>query len=230
LTGIASLPRPELDVLRQSSRASIFVEGVGPSGRFDSELSQVTAEINTDIPSLKLRLLKEEDAEELSLRVDQNRAHLRRWASWVDGTTSSSDTLKFVRFCLQSAVAGTGFHYVLLIDGEIVGLVTFNTIEKINRCATMGYWLAKSQTGRGLMTTAAKTLISEGFRQLELNRIQATVATENYPSQAVCDRLGLKKEGILRQAEWVNDHFVDLTMNSVLRSEWNQKMIKLDTR
>jgi ribosomal-protein-serine acetyltransferase len=185
----------------------------------------VTPEIKTEIPSLKLRLLKEEDAEELSLRVDQNREHLRRWASWVDGTTTTSDTLKFVRFCLQSAVAGTGLHYALLLDSKIVGLVTFNTIEKINRCATMGYWLAKSQTGRGLMTTAAKTLVNEGFRQLALNRIQATVATENYPSQAVCDRLGLKKEGILRQAEWVNDHFVDLTMNSVLRSEW---MAQLD--
>jgi ribosomal-protein-serine acetyltransferase len=180
----------------------------------------VTAEINTEIPALKLRLVREEDAEELSLRVDQNRAHLRRWASWVDGTTTTSDTLKFVRLCLQSAVAGTGFHYALLVGGEIVGLVTFNTIEKINRCATMGYWLAKAQTGRGLMTTAAKTLISEGFRQLELNRIQATVATENYSGQAVCDRLGLKKEDILRQAEWVNDHFVDLTMNSVLSNEW----------
>ena len=74
------------------------------------------------------------------------------------------------------------------------------------------------------MTTAAKTLISEGFRQLELNRIQARVATGNCPSQAVCDRLGLKKEGILRQAEWANDHFIDLTMNSVLRSEWEQKL------
>ena len=180
-------------------------------------------EIKTEIPSLILRLLREEDAEELSLRVDQNREHLRRWASWVDGTTTTSDTLKFVRFCLESAVSGTGFRYALLQDGEIVGLVTFNSIEKVNRCATMGYWLAKSQTGRGLMTTAAKTLISEGFRQLELNRIQARVATGNYPSQAVCDRLGLKKEGILRKAEWVNDHFVDLTMNSVLRSEWKQK-------
>jgi RimJ/RimL family protein N-acetyltransferase len=55
---------------------------------------------------------------------------------------------------------------------------------------------------------------------LELNRIQARVATGNYPSQAVCERLGLKKEGILRQAEWLYDHFVDLTMNSVLRTEW----------
>ena len=159
---------------RLSSRSSGFVEGVGSGGRFDSELSPVTPEIKTDIPSLKLRLLREEDAEELSLRVDQNREHLRRWAPWVDETTTRSDTLKFVRFCLDSAVAGTGFHYALLLNGEIVGLVTFNTIEKINRCATMGYWLAKSQTGRGLMTTAAKTLISEGFRQLELNRIQAT--------------------------------------------------------
>ena len=88
----------------------------------------------------------------------------------------------------------------------------------------MGYWLAKSQTGRGLMTTAAKKLIREGFRQLDLNRIQARVATENYPSQAVCDRLGLKREGILRQAEWVNDHFVDLMMNSVLSGEWMARL------
>jgi ribosomal-protein-serine acetyltransferase len=181
-------------------------------------------EIKTELPSLYLRLVREEDAEELYLRVDQNREHLQWRVSWVDGTTTKSDTLKFVRFCLESAVSGTGFHYALLLDAEIVGLVAFSSVEKINRCATMGYWLAKSQTGRGLMTTAVKTLISEGFRQLELNRIQARVATGNCPSQAVCDRLGLKKEGILRQAEWANDHFIDLTMNSVLRSEWEQKL------
>jgi hypothetical protein len=64
----------------------------------------MTPEIKTEIPPLKLRLLKEEDAKELSLRVDQNREHLRRWASWVDGTTTTADTLKFVRFCLESAV------------------------------------------------------------------------------------------------------------------------------
>jgi ribosomal-protein-serine acetyltransferase len=120
------------------------VESIGSGGRFDSELNPVTPEIETEIPWLKLRLVREEDAEELSLRVDQNREHLRRWASWVDGTTTQADTLKFVRFCLQSAVAGKGGHYALLLDSEIVGMVAFNTIEKINRCATMGYWLAKS--------------------------------------------------------------------------------------
>jgi ribosomal-protein-serine acetyltransferase len=54
------------------------------------------------------------------------------------------------------------------------------------------------------------------------NRIQAR-AIGNYPSQAVYDRSGLKKEGVLRQAEWLYDHYVDLTMNGVLRTEWKEQ-------
>jgi RimJ/RimL family protein N-acetyltransferase len=75
----------------------------------------------------------------------------------------------------------------------MIGMVSLNSIENHNRCATTGYWLAKSQTGIGLMTAALKALIAEGFHHLELNRIQALVAAGNYPSQAVCDRAGLKK-------------------------------------
>ena len=69
----------------------------------------------------------------------------------------------------------------------------FNRIEKNNRCAAMGFWLLKPQTGKGLMTAAVKGLISpRGFEQLSLNRIEARVATGNHASQAVCDRAGLK--------------------------------------
>jgi hypothetical protein len=66
---------------RLSSCSPSVVEGVGPGVGFDSGLILVTPQIKTEIPSFKLRqLLKEGDAEELSLRVDQNREHLRRWA------------------------------------------------------------------------------------------------------------------------------------------------------
>jgi ribosomal-protein-serine acetyltransferase len=177
-----------------------------------------------------LRLLKEENAEELYLRNDQNRDHLRQWMPWLDETKSASDTLNFIRRSLESATAGTQYHYALLLGSELVGVVAFNAIEKLNHCATIGYWLAKSKMGRGYMTAADKALIDDGFQHLELNRIQARVATGNHPSQAVCDRLGLKKEGVLRQAERLYDHYVDLTMNSVLRSEWNQKVAKCGAR
>jgi ribosomal-protein-serine acetyltransferase len=70
------------------------------------------------------------------------------------------------------------------------------------------------------MTASVRRLINYGFGDLNLNRIEIRVAVGNQPSQAICDRLGLKEEGILRQAEWLYDHFVDLRVNSVLRSEW----------
>jgi len=206
---------------RLSARSSGVVESPRSGGRPDSELKSVTLEIRAEIPSLKLRLLKEEDAEELFLSNDQNRGHLRQWMPWLEETKSPSE-LNFIRRSLESATAGTQYSYALVLDDELVGVVAFNNIEKLNHCATMGYWLAKSKMGRGYMTAAVKALIDEGFQQLELNRIQARVATGNYPSQAVCDRLGLKKEGVLRQAEWLYDHYVDLTMNSILRSEWKE--------
>jgi ribosomal-protein-serine acetyltransferase len=199
------------------------MESPRSDGRSDSELKPVTPEIKTEIPSLILRLQREEDAEELSLRVDQNREHLRRWLPWLDGAKVTSDQLKFIQRCSEGAAAGTAFHYSLLSGGEIIGMVSFSKIEKLNRCATMGYWLAEPQTGRGLRTAAVKALIDEGFQQLELNRIQARVATDNHRSQAVCDRSGLKKEGVLRQAEWLYDHFLDMTMNSVLKAESKEK-------
>lgn len=180
----------------------------------------MTTEILTEVPSLVLRLLREEDAEELSLGVDEDRGHLRRWMPWAKDT---SNQLKFIQRCSEGAAAGKAFHYALLSDGEIVGMISFSTIEKLSHCATMGYWLAESQTGRGLMTAALKALINEGFQHLELNRIQALVATGNYPSQAVCDRAGLKKEGVLRQAGWLYDQYVDMTMDSILRTEWKEQ-------
>jgi hypothetical protein len=42
------------------------------------------------------------------------------------------------------------------------------------------------------------------------------------PSQAVCERPGLKNEGVLREAEWLYDHYVALTMSAVLKSEWRK--------
>jgi hypothetical protein len=57
---------------------------------------------------------------------------------------SASDTLNFIRRRLDSATAGTQYNYALLLDGGFVVVVAFNNIEKNNRCATTGYWLAKS--------------------------------------------------------------------------------------
>jgi hypothetical protein len=86
---------------RLSARSSGIAESSRSGGRSDSELKPVTPEIKTEIPSLTLRLLREEDAQELFLRNDQNRDHLRQWMPWLDETKSASDTLNFIRRSLD---------------------------------------------------------------------------------------------------------------------------------
>jgi hypothetical protein len=65
------------------------------------------------MPSLKLRLLKQEDAEELALRVDQNRERLRHWLPWLDGAKDTCDQLKFIQRCSEGATAGASLRHPL---------------------------------------------------------------------------------------------------------------------
>jgi RimJ/RimL family protein N-acetyltransferase len=55
---------------------------------------------------------------------------------------------------------------------------------------------------------------------LNLNRIEVRIAPENQASRAVCIRLRFRHEGILREAEWLGDRFVDLEVYSLLKSDW----------
>jgi ribosomal-protein-serine acetyltransferase len=174
----------------------------------------------TEFSDLNLRPLTRKDSDALFRLTESNRQYLRRWLPWLDLARTLADTRSFVRGSIGRREAGLGLDYGVFLRSEIVGVITFNTLSRLHRSGTIGYWLAELYTRRGLMTASVRRLINYGFGELNLNRIEIRVAVGNQPSQAICDRLGLKQEGILRQAEWLYDHFVDLRVNSVLRSEW----------
>jgi ribosomal-protein-serine acetyltransferase len=164
--------------------------------------------------------LDEQHAEEMFRLIDRNREHLRPWMPWLDNTRTVDDSEEFIHNSRVAQAKGEGLVAGIFAGGKLVGLTSFVRVETANRSALIGYWIGEEHQGKGLVTRACAALIDYGFEELGLNRIVIRAATDNRRSQAVPLRLGFAREGVERQAEWVNDRFVDLVVFSLLRGEW----------
>ena len=182
--------------------------------------------LDTTIPDLRLVPLREGDAEELFALTAANRAHLRRWLPWVDEVRSVADTSAHVRNGLELRRLGLRMDYTVRLRDRMIGSIAYHLLQQAHRFGVIGYWLALDATGRGYMTAAVRRLVEHGFIDLNLNRIELRVAIGNCASQKICTRLGFREEGVLREAEWLHDHFVDLRVNALLRSEWQQRVTR----
>ena len=72
------------------------------------------------------------------------------------------------------------------------------------------------------MTRACRALVTHAFRELGLHRVEIRAAPGNRRSRAIPERLGFRQEGILRDAEWPYDHYVDLVVYAMLADEWEE--------
>ncbi|ASS76444.1 RimJ/RimL family protein N-acetyltransferase [Tumebacillus algifaecis] len=168
----------------------------------------------------ELRLLEEFHAEEFFRLTDANREHLREWLPFVDGVQAVENTLGFIKMGREQYANNQGTHYGIFYEGQLAGVIGYHFIDWSNRGTSIGYWLGRSFTGRGLMTAAVKALVDQAFQEYQLNRVEIRVATGNVKSQAIPERLGFVKEGVLRQREWMYDRWLDHVVYSMLASEW----------
>ena len=173
----------------------------------------------------ELRLLEERHAEELSDLTNRNRDHLRAWLPWVDANRTVEDRKKFIRGALKQFAENNGFQAGIWYDGRLAGVVGYHAIDWENRSTALGYWLGEEYQGKGLVTAACRALVEHAFEELGLNRVSIACATENKKSCAVpeTERLGFRREGVVRQAEWLYDHFVDHAVYATLASEWRKR-------
>jgi ribosomal-protein-serine acetyltransferase len=170
----------------------------------------------------ELRLLDLQQTEKLFELTEQNRSHLREWLPWVDSNLSYEETARFIRSTLDQLAQNYGFQAGIWHRGHLAGVIGFHRIEWANRRTSIGYWVGKEYQGKGLVTKACIALIDYAFNELRLNRIEIRCATGNKKSCDIPERLGFTKEGVIRQAEWLYDHFVDHNVYGILASEWKK--------
>jgi len=106
-------------------------------------------------------------------------------------------------------------------DGEAMGTCGYHRWEKRFFRAEIGYDLSPSFWGQGYMTEALRAVISSGFEQMKLNRIEALVYTENDRSIRLLQNLGFVQEGLLRDYFYLNGEFYAHYVFSFLKREWD---------
>jgi len=98
---------------------------------------------------------------------------------------------------------------VLKETGRQIGSCGYNWWQPSHRRAELSYMLASDHWGRGLAT-----------EQIDLNRIEALVSPANGASRRVLEKVGMRPEGILREAVNVKGVLADHILYSLLRRDW----------
>lgn len=172
--------------------------------------------------NLKLILPLPQHAEEITAVVRENLDQLKLWTPWATDDYSIDTAREYIKKNLTEFAENGTFSANLVLDGKFVGSIGFHHLDLNNKSAHIGYWLAKSAQGKGLMTGCTRVLMNYLFDELKLNRIQINCNVENTKSRAIPERLGFQLEGIHRQVEFFDNRFGDWAIYAMLKEDWKK--------
>lgn len=144
-----------------------------------------------------LRLLELDDAAEVAALWRDNREYLRSAGPRRDDDFFTEEgQLESLGERLAAFVAGHSVPLAVMDGDVMVGQLTISSIIRgAFQSASIGYWLAESATGRGLMTRGVQEAVDMAFGELGLHRLQAEVMPSNLASQRVLERTGFTPYG-----------------------------------
>ena len=106
-------------------------------------------------------------------------------------------------------------------DGKTIGQTALVRPDWVSRAVTFYILLLdKSFWGRGLGREATELVLRYAFEELNLNRVQLHVNTENARARKVYEDMDFKVEGTLRQAMYKKNQYYDFFVMSILRDEY----------
>jgi ribosomal-protein-alanine N-acetyltransferase len=151
-------------------------------------------EIQTDRLRLRRPILA--DSETIFRAYTQD-PEVCRYMIWVPHT-SETITRRFIADCIDAWSSGDRMPYVITTRGSIdaIGMLEARVHGPT---VDVGYVLARSHWGRGLMPEAIRALASELLSRARIFRVQATCDVENVASWRALEKSGFIREGRLER-------------------------------
>lgn len=162
-------------------------------------------------------------APQMVCAIRANEEHIRQWLSWPRPEYGLLDALAFIASQREQWARDNLESVGLWRDDALLGAVTLNSFVRENRSVAIGYWLCRSEQGKGLITRACRAMVDDLFCARGLHRVVINVHPENVASRRIPERLGFREEGILRGFVRHQDGFGDWVVYAMLEHEWSSE-------
>jgi N-acetyltransferase len=135
---------------------------------------------------------------------------------------------------LELQVLGTDLPFAVLslAAGNAIGSTRYLNIDPPNHSLEIGgTWYGLDYQGTQVNTECKYLLLRHAFEKLECVRVWFKTDLRNQRSQRALERLGVVKEGVLRNHMILPDGYIrDSVVYSILPQEWPQVKAKLEDR
>lgn len=172
-----------------------------------------------ETPRLRLRHVREADVETL-LAVFGDPEALRYWGHGPLADLAAARA--YVRQ-MEAGFASRSLFQWVVADREgdgLIGTVTLFDWNRDHRRAEIGFMLGRAHWGQGFAQEAVRAALRFGFDAMDLHRVEADVHPENAASLRLLERLGFRREGLLRERWRVEGRWDDSVLLGLLRREF----------
>jgi N-acetyltransferase len=146
------------------------------------------------------------------------------WNLRITSVPAPHETATYVAVALQGSAEGHMLPFVVVdaASGRVIGSTRYHDIVPAVERLEIGYtWYSKSWQRSHVNTTAKLLLMQHAFETLGAKLVGWRTDNYNFASQRAIERLGAKRDGVLRHHALRRDGTVrDTVMYSLTTGEW----------
>jgi len=153
------------------------------------------------------------------------------WKLRITSVPEPQDTRAYIETALEGRAQGHRFAFAVLDDasGQVLGSTSFHDILPAVRRVEIGWtWYRQSVQRSHVNTTCKLLMMGHAFDQLGCNVVGWRTDNFNFASQRAIERLGARKDGVIRGHALRRDGTIrDTVMYSMRAGEWPEARAQL---
>ncbi len=153
------------------------------------------------------------------------------WKLRITSVPEPHETRAYIETALQMRADGNRFAFAVVDDatGTVLGTTSYHDILPAVKRVEIGWtWYRKSAQRSHVNTTAKLLMMGHAFDQLGCNAVGWRTDNYNFASQRAIERLGAKKDGVIRGHALRRDGTIrDTVMYSMRSGEWPEARAQL---